>query len=177
MRKPISKKRLIVTACILIALFGGSLLAFHMFTKKIDLEKQPVSVQKEVLVLFCPNVEGMLKKKSLEIDNDLSERAKAEMIIAELKKANAVPDALSVRDVATGSEGVVYLNLSHNIKNEEMSTAQGITALYSIINSLLSNFKNSKQVQLLVEGQVFHTVNGVLYTYDPIEFNNNIVEE
>ena len=71
----------------------------------------------------------------------------------------------------------MYLNLSHDIKDEEMGTIEEITIVYSIVNSFLSNFKSAKKIQLLIEGQVFHTLNGLLYTYNPLEFNTNLVEE
>ena len=119
----------------------------------------------------------MLKKKTVEIGNDVPEKARAEIILAELKKEKAVRETLAIRDVATDSEGIMYLNLSHDIKTDEMGTPEEITTLYSIVNSFLSNFKNSKRIQFLIEGQALHTLNGLVYTYDPIEFNNNLVEE
>jgi hypothetical protein len=177
MRKPIPHKKLVILSCVLVLVIGGALLTFKLLMNKREPGNQAVSVQKETLVIYYPGAQGLLKKKDVEVGNDLPERAKADVIMAELKKEDAVPETLAVRDMAVDSEGVMYLNLSHDIKSEDMGTVQEITTLYSIINSFLSNFKSSKRVQVLIEGQAFYTVNGVLYTYNPIEFNNNLVEE
>jgi hypothetical protein len=177
MRRPIPHKKLIILAGVLIIVIAGGLLAIQTLTKKNEHGGQPAPVQKETLVLFYPGSQGMLKKKTVEIGNDVPEKARAEILLAELKKESAVPETLAIRDMATDSEGIMYLNLSHDIKTDEMGTLDEITTLYSIVNSFLSNFKNSKKIQFLIEGQAFHTLNGLLYTYDPIEFNNNPVEE
>ena len=178
MRRPISRKGIIILAGILAILLAGGLLAFQMFAKRNESGHQIVSVRKEVFVLFYPDANGMLKKKSVEAGNDvIPDKTRAEMIMAELKKENAVRDTVAIRDVVIDSDGIMYLNLSNDIRNDEMGSIEEITTVYSIVNSILSNFKSAKKVQLLIEGEAFHTLNGVLYIYDPIEFNNNLVEE
>jgi len=180
MQRPIPYKKIIIPAGIIAVLLVGGLLAFQMFAKKNESGHQAVQVRREALVVFYPDAHGMLKKKTMEMGNEAAaapDKARAEMVLAELKKENAVPDTLTIRDVAIDSDGTMYLNLSSDIRNDEMGAVEEITTVYSIVNSFLSNFKAAKKIQLLIEGEAFHTLNGVLYTYDPIEFNNNLVEE
>jgi len=180
MQRPTSYKKIIIPAGIIAILLAGGLLAFQMFAKKTEGGHQAVQVRREALVVFYPDTHGMLKKKTMEMGTEAAaapDKPRAEMILAELKKENAVPDTLTIRDIAIDSDGIMYLNLSSDIRNDEMGTIEEITTVYSIVNSFLSNFKTAKKVQLLIEGEAFHTLNGVLYTFDPIEFNNNLVEE
>jgi len=180
MRRPISYKKIIIAAAIVAILLAAGLLAFQMFGKRNESGHQAVQVRREALVVFYPDGHGMLKKKTMEIGSEAAaapDKARTEMVLAELKKENAVPDTLTIRDLAIDSDGIMYLNLSSDIRNDEMGTVEEITTVYSIVDSFLSNFKTAKKIQLLIEGEAFHTLNGVLYTYDPIEFNNNLVEE
>ena len=127
--------------------------------------------------MYVSETEGMLKKKSVELKNNLPPRAKADLILSELKKEQAVPEKLTLHEMAVDEEGVIYLNFSQDLKAEKASPLSEIATVYSIVNSFLANFKGSKSVQLLVEGEPVYTVSGLLYTYEPLEFNNQIVEE
>ncbi len=133
--------------------------------------------QKESLTVFIPAAGGRLTKKMVELKNGLSEKDKAAIIVAELKKEKAVPENLSLHESATDAEGIMYLNFSQELKSAKANPLNEITTVYSLVNSFLSNFAEAKSVQILVEGQALYTINGLLYTYAPIEFNNQLVEE
>jgi hypothetical protein len=67
--------------------------------------------------------------------------------------------------------------LSREFVEDRPKSPNEIAMVYSLVNSLVSGFKNSKRVQLLVEGRALPTVDGTVYTYLPLEFNNDLVEE
>ena len=175
MRRPVPYRKLIILF-ILLAIFCGLLISQVILRKGTP--GKPVAASKnEALIIFLPGSEGKLKKKNVEIKEDIPDKEKADMIMRELRKGNAVPENLSVYNIAIDTDGVMYLNLSHGIKVENGDPKAEIALVYAIVDSFLSNFRGAKGVQLLVEGEALHTINGLLYTYMPMEFNNQIVED
>ena len=49
--------------------------------------------------------------------------------------------------------------------------------IYSLVNSFIESFRDAKRVQLLVEGQPVYTRSGLLYVFEPLQFNKDVLEE
>ncbi len=49
--------------------------------------------------------------------------------------------------------------------------------VYSLVNSFATSFKDVRKVQLLVEGEPIYTIAGLVYTYMPLEFNRELMED
>jgi hypothetical protein len=177
LNKPISA-RMLITIFILLALLIVLIIIIH---KKIlrNLEPQGyiISIKKDTMSIFIPTSQEKLGKKTLEIKGGLSEREKADIIIKELKKEKCVSDKLMLHELAIDQDGIMYLNFSKEILDTKTRGVSEITMVYTIVNSFLSNFGNAKKVQLLIEGQPVYTINGLIYTYMPIEFNQTLLED
>jgi hypothetical protein len=176
MQRPIPYVKLIIVAGILVLLGAGFLVA-QKALKGREPPGAPAAPKKERLTIFLPRGDGHLVQKTVETKEGVTEREKVDVIMRELRMGNAVPDALTLREFSIDSEGVLYLNLSRDLLDEKTGGADEITTVYGITNSFLANFREAKKVQILVEGQAVHTIHGVLYTYAPIEFNNQLWEE
>lgn len=84
---------------------------------------------------------------------------------------------MTLNDLVIDSDGVLYLNFSNTITEKKATTMTEILKTFSIVNSFLGNFGNTNKVQLLVEGQPVYTLHGTVYTYKPLEFNQDLLED
>ncbi len=135
-----------------------------------------VTPQEDVVTVFFPNEQGKLEKKVVEVQKQLPDKARGEILFRELKQARCIPDRLKLYELALGEDGVLYLNISKEF-TERSGTAREMTMTYGIVNSFIESFKNVKSVQLLVEGQPVYTRNGILYLYAPLQFNKDLMED
>lgn len=140
-------------------------------------EKAPVTVRKEALHVFFPLSKTKLGRKVLEVRTDAPDREKADLILKELKKEKAIHPGVQLRDVATGIDAVLYLNLSRNLTEAQAAGPPEIVMVYALVNSFVTSFKDVRKVQLLAEGEVPVTVGGLVYTYLPLEFNKDLMED
>jgi hypothetical protein len=175
--RPVSSRKLTIIF-ILLAIFVATLIiTYKKNTISIESKRYIAPIEKDAVFVFYPVNQEKLGKKALEIKPRISEQEKADIIIKELKKEKCVPDNLKLYELATDGDGIIYLNFSRDILNAKARTAKEITMTYAIINSFLSSFKDIKKVQFLVEGQPVYTINGLIYTYVPIEFNKDLMED
>jgi len=166
-----------ITIIILILVFVALIAIFQKWRLVEPIRDTILTAEKDSLTIFIPTRYWKLEKKTFEIKKGISGKEKTELILTELKKENAIPDKLTIYDFTTDNEGIIYLNLSKDIVDEKIHTSREITMTYAIVNSLIFNFKNTKKVQFLVEGNPVYTFNGVLYTYIPLEFNKELLED
>jgi germination protein M len=72
-----------------------------------------------------------------------------------------IPEGTELLNVFMTNAGIVYLNLNRNLQDRHIG---GLTAelatVTSLVNTVLFNFKEVKQVQLLVEGAEIETLAG-----------------
>ncbi len=130
----------------------------------------------EIFICYSKNT-GRLEKKTLEVKKGVPDTERANIIIRELKKEKNIPEKALLYDFATSADETIYLNLSRDIIDEKPDPSREIIMVYSLVNSFLVNFKDSRRIHLLVEGKPVYTINGTVYTYKPLEFNNYIMEE
>ena len=132
---------------------------------------------RESVRLFFASNRQTLSSKSFDLQPNTPGRKRGEAIIEELKKEKSIPERTRLLDLAFGSDDILYINLTREFIDGQSPSGNEVTTVYSLVNSLTSAFKEMKKVQLLIEGQAVYTVNGIAYTYLPLEFNKDLVEE
>lgn len=172
-------KILIILGCLVLvlALAGTATWYFEIWTDLSQKQRGSVVAQKEVLTLFLPLTATKLERRTLEVRTDASDRERGELILRELKKEKVLPPTVQLRDLAVGVDGVLYLNLSKGLVEAQGGAPSEIMVVYSLVNSFVSSFKETRMVQLLIEGQPTYTIRGVVYTYMPLEFNRELLED
>jgi hypothetical protein len=134
-------------------------------------------VQKETVSVYFPKGQGKLAEKKIDITSNLSDQEKGHLIIRNLKALKSIPEELTLNDLVVDSDGILYLNFSKNISEKKTTAMTEILKTFSIVNSFLGSFRNTNKVQFLVEGQPVYTLNGTVYTYKPLEFNQDLLED
>jgi len=71
---------------------------------------------------------------------------------------------------------VLYLNVSKEFLDRSTPERE-ITMTYGLVNSFIETFRDAKSVQLLVEGEPVYTRSGLLYIFEPLQFNKDTLEE
>jgi hypothetical protein len=174
-----TKKHKLLVILVLLILVGGSAAAYYlcqpqaagpvMHTAERERNKDTISV-------FFPEGPTKLARKTVEFPRQLSDKERAEALFRELKEAKCIPDRLKFHELAVGQDGVLYLNVSKEFMDWS-NPGREITMTYGIVNSFAESFKNTKSVQLLVEGEPVYTRSGLLYIFDPIPFNKDLLED
>jgi hypothetical protein len=170
-------KILIGVACALLILAGASAWFYWLNADTSPQQKGSVAVAKEALHVFFPLNKIKLGRRVIEIRSDTPDRERADLILKELKKAKSINPGVQLREVATGIDGVLYLNLSKNLTETLPGAPPEIIMVYALVNSFATSFKDVRKVQLLVEGEPVYTIGGLLYTYLPLEFNKDLMED
>ena len=134
-------------------------------------------VQKETITIYVPTGQSKLIEKKIDITSNLSDKEKGDLIIRNLKAHKSIPDELVLNDLVVDYDGILYLNFSHIISEKPITAMTEILKTFSIVNSFLGSFRNTNKVQFLVEGQPVYTLNGTVYTYKPLEFNKDLLED
>ncbi|MBP6941403.1 MAG: GerMN domain-containing protein [Syntrophorhabdaceae bacterium] len=148
------------------------------YRMKVALEPKAVFMAPgtQTVSIFFPSQNKLIEKK-LDVRSNISDTEKAEMIINKLKQEKHLPQGFTLYESATDAEGVMYLNVSRDIMNDKPSTMKEILTVYSIAHSFLATFKEAQKILFLVDGQPLYTLCGTLYTYKPIEFNPDLLED
>jgi hypothetical protein len=140
-------------------------------------QRGPVTAQKEIIRVFSPVSKIGLGNRVLEIRSDMPDKERADLILKELKKDKVIHPGVHLRDVVIGLDGVLYLNLSRNLTEMQTGAPSEAVVVYSLVNSFASSFKGVRKVQLLLDGEPVYTIGGVVYTYLPLEFNKDLLED
>jgi hypothetical protein len=125
---------------------------------------------------FVPGENGLLERRTSDVPQQLPDRAKGETIFRSLREGRCIPDRLKLYDLAFGKDGMLYLNVSKEFI-ERASPEKEINMTYGIVNSFIESFRGAKSIQLLVEGLPVYTKSGLLYIFEPLEFNRDVMEE
>ena len=172
-----SRPRLAAAISVIVILLAASA-AFFVYQGRYTPSRTQAAAQAEgdVISVYVPGQGGKLQKKVVEVHRMPSDRARAEALLRELKEARCVPDRLKLYEMALGSDGVLYLNVSSEIVDRNTPERE-IVMTYAIVNSFIESFHGAKKVQILVEGQPVYTGSGVLYIFSPLNFNRDLLEE
>jgi hypothetical protein len=171
------RKPFVIVLVVIIVLAAGAMAYIYkdMWIKK---PQQLVTiVQKETVSVYFPKGQGKLAEKKIDITSNLSDQEKGNLIIRNLKALKSIPEELTLNDLVVDSDGIMYLNFSKNISEKKTTAMTEILKTFSIVNSFLGSFRNTNKIQFLVEGQPVYTLNGTVYTYKPLEFNQDLLED
>lgn len=168
---------LYAVASFCLVLVGLGLLLYEKSGPTTEPQVAVISHNKENLFLFVPGEKGELKKTVIEVRATLSERAKGDYLFQELRKAKAIPASVRLQELAFGEDGVLYLDVSHGILEEQLDARGEIRVVYALINSFIASFREVNRVQILVDSRPIYTLFGIVYTYAPLPFNNDLQEE
>jgi hypothetical protein len=132
---------------------------------------------RDKVFVYSPLKEGKLGKKVIHTRTGTPDREKADTIIQVLKRDGCLPENVALYEFVIDGNGTMYLNFSKDLRHTRLSTIQEIHTTYGIVNSFLGTFTDATRVQILVEGEPVYTLNGLIYTYNPIEFNKQLLED
>jgi len=178
-KEKIQQKPVRTVFIILLALVVVLAIIVTGYRVKVALEPKTIftAPDKQMVSVFFPAQNKLIEKKFV-VRNNISDQEKVEMIINKLKQGKHLNQGFRLYESATDTDGVMYLNVSRDIISDSPSTMKDILIVYSIVNSFLTTFKDTAQkVLFLVDGQVLYTLRGTLYTYKPIEFNPDLLED
>jgi hypothetical protein len=168
-------RALLLLSALLIVVAAGTVF-FYLPLRNTTPVQRTAAIEKDSISVFFPAGQGRLEKKMVEIRRYLSDKAKAEAIFRALKESRCIPDRLKLHDLAMGQDGVLYLNVSKEFV-DRTTPEREITMTYGIVNSFIQSFRDAKSVQLLVEGAPVYTRSGLLYIFEPLQFNKDVMEE
>jgi spore germination protein GerM len=176
--KPSLVRKPFVIAFALIVVLSAGAMAYIYKDMWIKKPQQLVAiVQKETVSIYLPTGHGKLIEKKIDITSNLKDKEKGDLIIRNLKTFKSIPEDLILNDLVIDSDGILYLNFAKNISDKKTASMTEIMKTFSIVNSFLGSFRNTNKVQFLVEGQPVYTLNGTVYTYKPLEFNQDLLED
>jgi len=172
------KKKRIFFLLIAIILIGFTILIMynHFLKENVIVQNKDVEA-KEELVIFYPGEGLKLTKTTLKIQKDRQEKTKIDLALKALKELKAIPEGLTLYEFAIDERGIVYTNFSKHLIEETKEFEREITVVFSIVNTFLANMPNARAVQFLIEGQPIYTLNGIIYTYNPIFYNERLLED
>lgn len=172
----INYKRLAII-CLPLIIVTALFIYFFQYVADTQPEKQVVRVEKNTISLLYPGNDGKLFEKIVEIDNTATPKDKGITIVSELIKNGLVSENLSLQELVIDNEGIIYLNFTKGLLQGAAAKNDDIGAVYTIVNSFLASFRYTKKVQLLVDWKPVYTLRGTVYTYLPIEFNKQVMED
>jgi hypothetical protein len=174
-----TRKFFIIVFIIVIILAGGYL---AYLSKDLWLAKPqitPTVTPQDILTVYYPAGQDKHKllEKKINAPLNINDKEKGDLIMGALKGLNALPQTASLKDLAIDSSGVIYLNFSKGVLDEKSNAMTEILKTFSLVNSFLANLHNTSKVQFLVEGSPIRTPGGAVYSYKPLDFNEDLLEE
>lgn len=173
-KKPTRLPYIIILA--VIAIGAAGFFAFR-YAKVGQPQRTVIIEEKSELKIYYPSPQGKLIAKTVQAKNIALDKDKADAIMANLKSDRAIPETLSLIDIASDGEGTLILNFTPEMTIAKLDPLKEIQMVYCIINSFLANFTKAKRVQILAGGQALATLGGTVYIYKPLEFNANVLED
>ncbi|HNQ46116.1 MAG TPA: GerMN domain-containing protein [Syntrophorhabdus sp.] len=173
--KRVSYKRLaIISLPLLVATFV--FVYYFRYMANIQPQRQVIQVEKNTVSLIYTDNNGKLAEDILEIENTATQKDKGDFIINKLKAKGLVPGDVSLQEMIIDSEGIIYLNFTKNLL-QGIPGKDDIELTYAIVNSFLATFRHTNKVFILIDWKPVYTLRGVVYTYLPIEFNKQVMED
>ncbi len=121
----------------------------------------------KTVTLFFISDDDLLHKETREITAGPTEADEAERALAELIRGSEeglvspLPPGTRVRQVFIAKDGLATVDFSRDIaENFSYGSTSELAAIYSVVNTLVYNFKPVKKVVLLVEGAERETLGG-----------------
>ena len=131
--------------------------------------------KKTVVLFFLARDQKSLQEETREVMGAATTTEDAKRALAELVKgpesdlAATIPPAAQVRNLFIDSSGTAYADFDRELKEGHRGGAQEeLYAVFSIVDTLASNFPQIKRVQILVEGLEIPTLAGNVDTERPL---------
>jgi tRNA A-37 threonylcarbamoyl transferase component Bud32 len=175
-QRQINYKRLAII-CVPLIIVTALLVFFFQYMADSQTKRPVVRVEKNTISLLYSSKDGKLSETIVEIDNTGTLKDKGIAIVGELKKAGLVSEDVALQDLVIDSEGVIYLNFTRDLLQGTANRVDDIATVYALVNSFLASFRYTKKVQLLVDWKPVYTLRGTVYTYLPMEFNKQVMED
>ena len=131
--------------------------------------------KKTVVLFFLARGGNILQEETREIVGAATTTEEVKRTLTELSKGPdsdlvpTIPRAAQVRNVFIDSSGIAYADFDRELKEGHGGGAQEeLYTVFSIVNTLASNFAQIKRVQILVEGAEIPTLAGNVDTRMPL---------
>ncbi len=141
--------------------------------------------EKRTVPLYFADPDGdflMGERRQVEKIDDIEKGAEA--LVAELAKGSrgklipTLPSRTKLLGLQLDEKGVAKVNMSGALtKDHPGGTSAEMMTVYSIVNSLTSNFAEIKKVQILVEGKAIETIAGHLSLKGPLPPNPSLIKK
>ena len=123
--------------------------------------------KKTVVLFFVSQDQKILQEETREIPGAATTTEDAKRTMAELVRgpesdlAPSLPRAAQVRNLFIDASGTAYVDFDKELREGHRGGAQeDLYAVFSIVDTLTSNFAQIKRVQILVEGGEIPTLAG-----------------
>ena len=171
------KKTLHYSVLTFLLLVLAGILVYQSGILKRKAAVEPARAPKERLVLYVKGKTGRLEKQAMDVRGGLSESERIDTILGALRSTGSVAGSFTVHDATIDTNGTMYLNLRENPFAPPLSAIDEIRTVYSVVNSLLSNFRPVSRIQFLVQGRTVYSFGGALYAHMPFELNEGLLED
>jgi len=183
------KRHLLVYIAVGLAFFIAGIILAPVFREKAYQLKEwvtrpspPVPPTKTVMLYFSVSGEDYLFPEEREIISSPELTVEAKTILNELIKGPndsslcpTIPSETKVRAVYV-KEGCIYVDFSSSLAEGHPGGSTGeLITIYSIVNTLLSNFPSQSEVQILIEGEPRETLSGHIDIRGPLSQNTDII--
>jgi germination protein M len=102
------------------------------------------------------------ESQEIPLEPSVQEQA-AQVVELLLRRSTAFPRGVKLREIFITSQGVAYVDLSQElVSNHPGGTSAEELTVFSLTNTLITNFPAIKMVRLLVEGREIQTIAGHL---------------
>lgn len=143
------------------------------------MKKRAINV---ALYFTDPDTDSLVPEQR-EINDVFSKKQKIAKTIDELIKGpkgnlvHTIPSATRLRNVRIDSDGIVWLDFdSHLSKDHPGGSSSEIMTVYSIVNTVLLNFKDVAKVKLLIDGAEIQTLAGHIDCSKPFDAGRDFIK-
>jgi len=147
-------------------LFGVLITPEGQLSSSISIDVSDMA-NREITLFVSDPTRGTLVKKTSDIQDqqdivqEISETIQQLIHPGPNIRNEAIPEGTELIGVFMTNSGIVYLNLNRNIQDRHIGGLSAeLATVTSLINTLLFNFKEIRQVQILVEGAEIETLAG-----------------
>ena len=137
----------------------------------------------EVALYFADPHSEYLVNEQREIKDAFSKKQKIAKTIDELIKGpkgnliHTIPSTTRLNNIHINGDGIVWLDFdAHLSQDHPGGSSSEIMTVYSIVNTVLLNFKDLSKVRILIEGNEVRTLAGHIDCSKPFVLNNDFIK-
>jgi len=169
-------KKILLGLLIVLSIYALYKLTKLLFSPNLNSGIQ-YTTKKKIVKLFFVNDEGYLDSEDREIVLGKTVIEDAKSCIYELIKGtknekliSTIPPATVLRELYIDDNKCAYVDFNKNLIDAHIGGTVGeLNTIYSISNTLITNFDQISSVKILVEGQEVSTISGHIDISKPIK--------